>query len=245
MLEHMQRGTLDSDDARALTQHLDDIERAGVPRRALESALERHRAGADDALREILEKLAQLDRALKEDRELSQAREQVRRAQVNLDDAGARANAERRQTAGIDWDEDEDRGASGATEARGDGRRDAPATGRASRAGSQGDSSVATERAQSQLRPDAGPPGRVLAPQGQLREGESFTSHGRVLPKTGRGTVESVAMSAEFEAQVESVLSRDQYPAHYKDFIRRYFLNLSQGARVPQMPPPAREEHRE
>ena len=67
MLERMQRGALDSDDTRALAQHLDDLERAGIPRRELDNALERHRAGADDALREILEKLAQIDRALKEE----------------------------------------------------------------------------------------------------------------------------------------------------------------------------------
>jgi hypothetical protein len=52
-------------------------------------------------------------------------------------------------------------------------------------------------------------------------------------------------MRAEFATQLESVLSKDQYPAHYKEFIRRYFLNLSQGARVPQEQPPPREEHRE
>ena len=62
MLERMQRGALDSADTRALAQRLDDLERSGIPRRELENALERHRAGADEALREILEKLAR-DRA--------------------------------------------------------------------------------------------------------------------------------------------------------------------------------------
>jgi hypothetical protein len=28
---------------------------------------------------------------------------------------------------------------------------------------------------------------------------------------------------------VEEVLSKEHYPAHYKAFIRRYFLTLSQG----------------
>lgn len=240
MLERLQRGALDGDDTRALAQRRDDLERLGIPRRQLENALERHRSGADDALREMLETLAQLDRALKEDRELSNAREQVRRAQDSLGDARAGTSAERAQMADMDWDEDEDedRGAKGATEAGADGRSDGATTGRASRAGSQGDNSVATGREHSPLAPDPGPAGRVLAPQGQVREGESFTSHGQILPRTGRPNVESIEMRAEFATQVEEVLSKDQYPAHYKEFVRRYFLNLSQGKQVPAVQPP-------
>ena len=244
MLERMQGGALDRTDAHALAQRADDLERAGIPRRELDNALERHRSGADDALREILEKLARHERALKEDRELSNAREQVRRAQDSLGDARARTN-ERFRTADVDWDEDEDRGGKGAAKADADGRMDGPATGRAARAASQGDDSVATERADSPLRPDSAPAGRVLAPQGQIREGESYTSHGQARPRTGKPGVESVEMRAEFATQLESVLSKDQYPAHYKEFIRRYFLNLSQSARVPQEQSPPREEHRE
>lgn len=238
MLERMQRGALDGDDTRALAQRRDDLERLGIPRRELENALERHRSGVDDALREILETLAQLDRALKEDKELSNAREQVRRAQDSLGDARAGTSAERAQMADMDWDEDEARGVKGAAKAGVDGRLGGATVGKASRAGSQGDNSVATDREHSPLRPDSGPAGRVLAPQGQVREGESFTSHGQVLPRTGRPNVESIEMRAEFATQVEEVLSKDQYPAHYKEFVRRYFLNLSQGMQAPQAQPP-------
>jgi len=245
MLERMQRGALDSADTRALAQRADDLERAGIPRRELDNALERRRSGADDALREILEKLARHERALKEDRELSNAREQVRRAQDSLGDARARAN-ERFRTPDVDWDEDEDRGGKGDSKAdTDDGRMDGLTTSRAARAASQGDNSIATEREHSPLRPDSGPAGRVLAPHGQMREGESYTSHGQARPRTGKPGVGSVEMRAEFATQLESVLSKDQYPAHYKEFIRRYFLNLSQGARVPQEQPPPREEQRE
>jgi len=238
MLERMQRGALDGDDTRALAQRRDDLERLGIPRRELENALERHRSGVDDALREILETLAQLDRALKEDKELSNAREQVRRAQDSLGDARAGTSAERAQMADMDWDEDEARGVKGAAKAGVDGRLGGATVGKASRAGSQGDNSVATDREHSPLRPDSGPAGRVLAPQGQVREGESFTSHGQVQPRTGRPNVESIEMRAEFATQVEEVLSKDQYPAHYKEFVRRYFLNLSQGMQAPQAQPP-------
>ena len=238
MLERMQRGALGSDDVRALAQRRDDLERLGIPRRELENALERHRSGDDEALREMLETLAQLDRALKEDKELSNAREQVRRAQDSLDDARARSSAERAQMPDVDWDDDEERGAKGAAQAGTDGRPGGATVGKASRGGSQGDNSVATDRAHSPLSPDPGPAGRVLAPQGQVHEGESFTSHGQILPRTGRPNVESMEMKTEFATQVEEVLAKDQYPAHYKEFVRRYFLNLSQGMQAPQAQPP-------
>jgi hypothetical protein len=49
-------------------------------------------------------------------------------------------------------------------------------------------------------------------------------------------------MSSEFVPQVEEVLAKDQYPTHYKEFVRRYFLNLSQGqAQAPQDQPPAKK----
>ena len=233
MLERMQRGALDSDDVRALAQRRDDLERSGIPRRELENALERHRSGADDALREMLETLAQLDRALKEDRELSNAREQVRRAQDSLGDGRAGMSAGRPQMADTDWDEDEARGVEGAAKAGMDGRSGGATVGKASRGGSQGNNSVATGREHSPLSQDPGPAGRVLAPQGQVRAGESFTSHGQILPRTSRPNVESIEMKAEFATQVEEVLAKDQYPAHYKEFVRRYFLNLSQGMQAP------------
>jgi hypothetical protein len=43
--------------------------------------------------------------------------------------------------------------------------------------------------------------------------------------------VENVEMAREFAPQMEKVLAREDYPAHYKEFIRRYFLTLSQDAR--------------
>lgn len=241
MLERMQRGALDSDDTRALAQRLSDIERSGIARQELENALGRHRAGVDDALREILEKLAQIERALKEDRELSNAREQVRRARENLADSRAGASAGRGRTAILDWgdDEGEDRGDRGEASTGAVGRLDSATAGKSSSGASRGDSSIAADRQHSPLRPDSRPSGPVLAPQGQMRDGEVFTSQGgRILPRPGRPRVENVEMSSEFAPQVEEVISREQYPAHYKEFIRRYFLTLSQGVRAPQEQPP-------
>jgi hypothetical protein len=49
--------------------------------------------------------------------------------------------------------------------------------------------------------------------------------------------VENVEMASEYASQVEEVLSSEHYPAHYKEFIRRYFLSLSEAARKPKEQP--------
>ena len=77
-----------------------------------------------------------------------------------------------------------------------------------------------------------------------MRAGEVFASQGSVLPNVTRPTVENVEMKQEFASQVEGVLSRDHYPAHYKEFIRRYFLSLSQGEQRPQAQPPGKHDGR-
>ena len=241
LLDRMRRGALDRADLRALSRYLDDLARSGTPNEELEKALRQHRAGADDALKEILENLARTERARKEDWELGNAREQVRRARENLGEASATARA-RGPRAGIDWDEDEreDRAARGAERDDADARR-SDETGRAApRSSSQGDASSATDRLRSPYRPDPAQGGPVLKPPGQMREGESFSSHARLPPKSGRPKVDNVEMAREFAPQVEEVLSREQYPAHYKEFIRRYFLNLSRGVGVtPEQTGPA------
>jgi len=242
MLDRMRRGALDSADSRALSQRLDDLERSGVPRPELKSALARHQAGSDDALKEILEKLALTERALKEDRELRGAREQVRRARENLGESPARADRARDPAAGIDWDEDEDRdrGARGDAKAGADGRLESRPGRDAQRADSPGDASVAAERQHSPFSPDSGKSGPLLKPQGQMREGPVYSSQGKILPRADRPVVENVEMKSEFASQVESVLSREEYPAHYKEFIRRYFLSLSRGAPAQRESPGAR-----
>jgi len=236
MLDRMRRGALDSADLRALTRYQKDLG-SGTAGQSLEKALQRHRAGADDALREILENLALTERARREDRELGRAREQVLRARENLGDA-ARTARGRGPSAEIDWDDDErdGRDAGSAESVRADTRR-SPSSGRVeSRSASTGDG-VATDRAQSPYRPEPGPRGPVLQPEGEMREGEAHSSQARLVPRAGRPNVDHVEMASEFAPQVEEVLSREHYPAHHKEFIRRYFLNLSRGARgAPEQP---------
>ncbi len=246
MLERMQRDALSSDDARALTRRLDDLERSGIPRKAVQDALARHDAGVDDALREILEKLMRFQRALKEDDELSNALAMVRRAHDNLS-GNSFAPGGQGAPASTHWDDEEgdsrdDKGT--VSEHPGD-RSDSRSKGTSARTASEADTSAATERADAPVGQRTEPPGRVLRPQGQMREGEEFTAPGRMLPRANRPNVENVTMGSEYSAQAEAVLSREHYPAHIKEFVRRYFLHLSQGARDPTPQPPASEAKRE
>jgi hypothetical protein len=159
------------------------------------------------------------------------AREQVLRAQERLGDSASSARGQS-TVPEIDWDGDEraDRDARrGEDDPAGARRSSQP--GRADpRSASRGDG-IETDRAQSPYRPEPGPRGPVLQPKGEMREGESHSSHARLPARAGTSSVENVEMAREFAPQVEEVLSREEYPAHYKEFIRRYFLSLSRGAR--------------
>jgi hypothetical protein len=234
--ERGERGIPDNADARALAEQLADFERSGVPRRDMEDALRRQLPGDNEGLRETLEKLAQIDRARREDKELQSAREQVRLALENLGESGARADGKPDLGINLDFDEEEDRGARGEANAGAEGRRRSETTRGATHSGSPGDSSVAPDRQHVPVGPDAGGNGPVLKPESQAGRGEVFVTEARVLPRPGRPSVENVAMSSEFAPQLEEVLSREEYPAHYKEFVRRYFLKLSQG-RAPQQQP--------
>ena len=231
-----ERGTADRADPHALAEQLAELERSGVPRGEVEDRLRRQLPGDNEELREMLEKLAQIDRARSEDKELQSAREQVRLALENLGESRGGTDAGRDPGVSLDFDEEEDRGARSEANAGAEGRGRSETARGAARSGSLGDSSVVPGRQDAPLGPDSRDTGPVLKPESQAREGEVFVTEARVLPKPGRPTVESVAMSSEFASQVEEVLAKEQYPAHYKEFVRRYFLKLSQG-RAPQQQP--------
>jgi hypothetical protein len=231
-----ERGTLDSADRRAPAEPLADLDRSGIPRGDVEDRLRRPLPGDNERLRETLEKLAQIERAPREERELQSAREQVRLALENLGESAPGTDGRRDPGINLDFDEEEDRGARSAESADADGRQQSETSRGAARSGSLGDSSVAPERQQAPVGPDSRATGPILKPESQAREGEVFVTEARTRPKPGRPSVENVAMSSEFASQVEEVLAKEQYPAHYKEFVRRYFLKLSQG-RIPQQQP--------
>jgi hypothetical protein len=236
------RGPAQGEDTRAMAQdRLDELARSGVPRSELEDAFRRKQNTQDETARDRLQKPGASAQSRQDHEELQRAREQVRRARENLDDALAGVDAGGGAAADMEWSEGdetpEDRAA--------DKRRGQRKGGKAPRYGSRGDDSTAGNEPQ-ELPPQtrATQSGPVVKPQADMRAGEVFASQGSVLPNVTRPTVENVEMKQEFASQVEGVLSRDQYPAHYKEFIRRYFLSLSQGEQSAPTPTPDRRDGR-
>ena len=45
----------------------------------------------------------------------------------------------------------------------------------------------------------------------------------------GRASAPVTTLSPHFRGEVEAVLSRQSYPLHHKELVRRYFLRLSEG----------------
>jgi hypothetical protein len=240
----MAEGKLDGGDRRALARSASDLDRAGIPRRELEDALQRQEAGEDAPLEEILQKLAQVRRALAEDKELREAREQVLRSRDNLGDPQARSDTGKGSSSDLAWDDDERESGStpGGHESASNERLRGEFARQAGRSGSQGDSSNATENPQVPYEPEAPPASApVLSAQGQLREGEMRSSEGRTLPRSNRGRVADLPLRPEYAAQIEQALAGERYPAHYKEFMRRYFLSLSQSeGPAPAQPPEER-----
>jgi hypothetical protein len=229
-LERMLERMPDGDAKRALKRYLDDAARSGGSRRTVEDALSNQHAIDKEELRELLQKLAQIERARREQEELMSAREQVDLAQANLGEV--RVGKESGRGLAIDSD-DEDSEQGDSASSSGTQRRFSGETRGATRYGAQSDSSVSAEREPAAALAEAARSGRILKPQAQVRAGEELVTQGQVLPRTGRPSVENVPMKAEYAAQVEQVLSREQYPTHAKEFVRRYFLSLSRGAQAP------------
>jgi hypothetical protein len=224
LLQRLLRGELGAHEARGLLGDSDALSRSGIGRDDLDAALDELARGDREALREILQRLSSLDRAVDEAAELDAAREQVARAREGLGDAptpGDRvASGPRPGSAGggadagsddsdAELEEGDDVGAGGQPGTRPDPRRTA-----------------AREPEPGASYPADGP---LLRPRGEPREGGVFVAEARVLPRANAPAVEAAALSPRFAAQVEEALSKDRYPAHRKDFIRRYFLTLSEG----------------
>ena len=235
------RGVPDGD-TRALTERLADLARSGASPRDLEDTLKRQMPADSKELREMLDKLAQIDRARRESDELENAREQVRLAQENLGDSPGTSDRQRDLALSLDWDEEEGRDEQSAPNPGANERRGNNAPRGRAKSGSKGDSSAALDRQHAPVRSDGGESGPVVKPESQARTGDVFVTQARVLPRPTRPDVENMAMSREFASQVEEVLSKDEYPAHYKEFVRRYFLKLSEGRAPEQQPTDKRGE---
>jgi len=227
MIQKLLDGRLEPADVQSLSDDRAALSRLGISAEELQDAVDRFAAGDGQDLGRILETLSRIDRALRDAEELHRAQAEVMRAREHLGDAGISAERRgERSEAAASGEEDGVGGPSGnslAEESSGQGDRST--LGRGSGHNPQGTSG----RRLPSFEPGAERGGLVLKPESQIRDGQVFTSEARVLPRPGRPTVEAVELDTRFTAQVEEVLSKEEYPLHYKEFIRRYFLGLSEG----------------
>ncbi len=176
-----------------------------------------------------LERDARRDGARAEARALDEAREQVARARESLGDPSAPGAGGRESTppptaggGGAD-----SRGTEYAAGAQTPDGEDAPGDlggGSATRG-----STPADPRAPEPA-PDYRATGPLLQPASRPSgSGAVFLSEARVLPRAAPVETPLQAVDRRYAAQVEHVLSREQYPARDKAFVRRYFLSLGDG----------------
>ena len=226
-LEDLAQGRLQSSEVRFSDNDENALSRHGISREDLERALERLDAGDDQDLREILEQLKsdeQRNQAQRDAEELDKAQQKLNQVRENLGDSEISSSGE--GGPGEEALPGEDEGGYGEFGERPDKlfseQNGDPSSGRGSGYGQQ-----TGKQQPSSLRPQTDSEGQVSKPQSQLREGEVFTSEVRVLPRSGQPTLDIQQLDHQYSAQVEAALSKEDYPLHHKELIRRYFLTLS------------------
>ena len=229
LLSKLLEGRLEPGDLDALTAEAGDLSALGITNAELEEALENFAAGDSEALRELLEDLSQTGEAVNEALELLDAQQIVQLARENLGDAEIRLR--------VPGDApNASEGAQGTlygmlSERRLGGPRGETGAYLGDRGSGQDAGDNSGQLRSPSPRSNAQPTAGVLKPKGQSSEGPVFTTEARVLPRLGAATVETVALDARYQAQIEAVLSRQSYPLHQKELVRRYFLSLTEGVR--------------
>ena len=227
LLGGLRQDALSLEDLEVLGMEATTMTALGISPAELEEALARFASGEYDALRRLLEKLSDIDLALREGALLWDAERAIELARENLGEPGVLLGF------------------------RGEGGEPTPAAEDAALALLNTRHPVRLEDESSPfsalLGPGRGqglesealpslsprsprePEGAVLEVKGQPGEGEVFRTEARVLPRAGRASVPLSAVSPEFRDEVEAVLARQSYPLHHKELVRRYFLALSEG----------------
>lgn len=231
------RGELTEQDVQKLSENADTLMSLGVDSEQLADALREHQAGDSRKLQELLRQ-AQENAQLRADAaELARANQELAQSREQLDDSSS--GAYRRPTqpgpqadgAGEGDDLFGDEGREESSEAFLDGMDQGSGIGNQAPSG------------RSRERPEIGMPAITTAvrPRGQADDGRVFNSQIRTLPRsnsvkrTGEGT-----LAREYQSEFEQVMSRDDVPAHRKQFVREYFLTLTRGAPGEGMSEPRR-----
>ena len=228
LLEQLMQGRLTPGELDLSGQETRDLSSIGITTDALQEALDNFVAGEPEDLRQIVTELSRVELAAEDADELGRAGQRVAQARENLGDLSADSEEFMASGSGVDIaTHDDDAGVSGAMFRRSADKNDL--TTPAERGMGMG--SGATQRHPAQSLNARSPRDDVaLRPQSRLRDGISFATEAWVLPRAGQPRVSTAQIDPQFAAQVEEVFAREQYPLHHKEFIRRYFLELSRGA---------------
>ena len=212
-------------DARTQSQ----LDSMGISREQLKKALDALTEGDESRLRELMNELERLSKNAEDAEALDDAGKAIDRARRNLGDEAASSQAEPRRRS------TPDRGA-GSGEARpgqgNPGDTDEFGMGESPNSGRPGKGPPIEELMRERTSRFDVPEGNlvVIQARGQLGEGEVYSTEARVLPQINEATRAPQAVNTEMTEQAEAVMSESRYPPHRKDFLRRYFLNLSEGA---------------
>jgi hypothetical protein len=68
----------------------------------------------------------------------------------------------------------------------------------------------------------------IRAPS-QIGEGATLVTETRILPRANAPATPVTEVDPRYEAQLEAVMSKEEYPLHLKETVRRYFLSLGRG----------------
>ena len=237
LLGGLHQGALTLEDLEMLGMEATTMSALGIAPAELEEALARFASGEHEALQRLLEKLSDMDSALREAVLLWDAERAIELARENLGDPDVMFGF---------------RGEREGTPAEGDGSLALLNARYPVRIEDESGPFVALqgpgrgEGLQTETPPSISPrslrePGEaVLEVKGRPGEGAVFRTEARVLPRPGRASAPVTALSPEFRDEVEAVLARQSYPLHHKELVRRYFLALSEGAageRTAENPP--------
>ena len=229
LLAKLRQGALAPRDLEALAAEATLLPALGIAEAQLEEALRRFAAGEQDALRHLLEKLEVIDVALREATLILDAERAVALARENLGEPALLIGTRGEE----DAEAEEGDGVLGWLDRKFRGPHDDEVLPFAASRGPGRGEGPETETLHSPSPRSPSRPGEVaFRLEGRPGEGPVFATEARVLPRAGGSTLPLRELSPSFLPQVEAVMAGQDYPAHHRELVRRYFLALSAGAPV-------------
>ena len=227
LLGGLRQGDLTLEELEVLGMEATALSALGIAPAEIEEALARFASGEHEALRNLLEKLSDIDVALREAALLWDAERAIELARENLGETGVLLGF---------------RGEGGGPRSEGDGplallnarypvrMEDESGPFVAFRGPGRGEGPQSESLPSVSPRSKQQPEGAVLEVKGRPGDGEVYRTQARVLPRAGKASAPVEALSPEFRDEVEAVLARQSYPLQHKELVRRYFLALSAGS---------------